>query len=256
MVQGTGRRVGLLAAICLGATGAVSTAGAQTIRGTATVRDAAPLPPGAAFEALLEDVSRPGASVLVVGYVRVDPAGASPIAFQLSYDPARIQPDRKYAVRGRIVSGDALLFVSETPAAVAMPGGGSVSLTLRRVGGAAAPGRASLAGTSWRFVRFQGGDGRVVTPDDPAKYTLQFAAGGRASVRFDCNRGSGTWKSAGAGQVAFGPLALTRAMCGPPSLHDQFVKHWSSIRSYVVKDGRLFLSLMADGGIYEFEPVK
>jgi len=27
-------------------------------------------------------------------------------------------------------------------------------------------------------------------------------------------------------------------------------------RSYVIKDGRLFLSLMADGGIYEFEPVQ
>ena len=26
------------------------------------------------------------------------------------------------------------------------------------------------------------------------------------------------------------------------------------IRSYIKKDGRLFLSLMADGGIYEFEP--
>ncbi len=30
-------------------------------------------------------------------------------------------------------------------------------------------------------------------------------------------------------------------------------KQWDFIRSYVVKDRRLFLSLMADGGIYEFE---
>jgi len=29
----------------------------------------------------------------------------------------------------------------------------------------------------------------------------------------------------------------------------------SFIRSYVIKDGRLFLALMADGGIYEFEPL-
>lgn len=33
------------------------------------------------------------------------------------------------------------------------------------------------------------------------------------------------------------------------------MKQWGYIRSYVVKDGHLFLSLMADGGIYEFEPV-
>jgi putative lipoprotein len=32
------------------------------------------------------------------------------------------------------------------------------------------------------------------------------------------------------------------------------VKHWPYVRSYVIKDGHLFVSLMADGGIYEFEP--
>ena len=44
-------------------------------------------------------------------------------------------------------------------------------------------------------------------------------------------------------------------MISPPgSLHDQIVKQWENIRSYVMKDGHLFLALMADGGIYEFEP--
>jgi para-nitrobenzyl esterase len=33
------------------------------------------------------------------------------------------------------------------------------------------------------------------------------------------------------------------------------VKQWATIRSYVIKDGHLFLALMADGGIYEFEPI-
>jgi para-nitrobenzyl esterase len=37
-------------------------------------------------------------------------------------------------------------------------------------------------------------------------------------------------------------------------MHDQIVKQWPNVRSYVVKDGHLFLSLMADGGIYEFQP--
>jgi para-nitrobenzyl esterase len=74
------------------------------------------------------------------------------------------------------------------------------------------------------------------------------------SARVDCNRGVGTWKSSGANQLEFGPLALTRAMCPPGSLHDRIAKHWLSVRSYIIKDGHLFLSLMADGGIYEFEP--
>ena len=112
-----------------------------------------------------------------------------------------------------------------------------------------------LAGTSWQLVRFRGGDDAVVTPDDGSKYTLAFGADGRVAARIDCNRGSGTWKSSGPSQLEFGPLALTRAMCPPESLHDRIVKHWSNIRSYVVKGGHLFLSLMADGGIYEFQPM-
>lgn len=77
---------------------------------------------------------------------------------------------------------------------------------------------------------------------------------GSLTARIDCNRGRGTWKSAAPGQVELGPLALTRAMCPPGSLHDRIVRHLPIVRSYVVRDGRLFLSLMADGGIYEFEP--
>ena len=34
------------------------------------------------------------------------------------------------------------------------------------------------------------------------------------------------------------------------------VKQWPYIRSYVMKDGHLFLSLMAYVGIYEFEPTE
>ena len=110
-----------------------------------------------------------------------------------------------------------------------------------------------LAGTSWQLVQFQGGDGTIVTPDDPAKYTVAFAADGTMSVRFDCNRGRGAWKSPQKGRLEFGPMALTRAMCPPGSLHDQLLKHWPYVRSYVLRDGRLYLSLMADGGVYELE---
>jgi len=38
-------------------------------------------------------------------------------------------------------------------------------------------------------------------------------------------------------------------------MHERVAKDWMLIRSYVVKEGHLFLSLMADGGIYEFESI-
>jgi len=131
-------------------------------------------------------------------------------------------------------------------------------LTIGLVSGCAQPPAPpdGLGGTSWQLVRFQGGDGAVLLPDDKAKYTIAFAADGAVNVRFDCNRGRGTWTSPGPNQLRFGPLALTRAMCPPGSLHDHIVRQWAFVRSYTMTGGHLFLSLMADGGSYELEPVR
>ncbi|QIF06203.1 haloacid dehalogenase-like hydrolase [Roseimicrobium sp. ORNL1] len=41
-------------------------------------------------------------------------------------------------------------------------------------------------------------------------------------------------------------------MCPPGSLFDKVVRDLPNFTSYVVKDGKLFLSLKADGGIYEY----
>jgi len=114
----------------------------------------------------------------------------------------------------------------------------------------------NLGGTSWEMVKFQGGDDKTLTPEEKSKYTIAFDGDGGVSARIDCNRGRGSWKSPGANQIEFGPLALTRAMCPPAPLNDRMVRDWSYVRSYVIKDGHLFLSLMADAGIYEFEPLE
>ena len=119
---------------------------------------------------------------------------------------------------------------------------------------ASSTGGNTLDGTSWRLVRFEGGDGTVLTPDDRSKYTMTLGTDHGVSVRIDCNRGHGSWQSTPPSALEFGPLALTRAACPPGSLHDQIVRQWTYIRSYIVKDGHLFLSLWADGGIYEFDP--
>ena len=44
-----------------------------------------------------------------------------------------------------------------------------------------------LEGTSWQLVKFQGGDDTTLTPDDRAKYTVAFGAGGQVVARIDCN---------------------------------------------------------------------
>jgi len=111
-----------------------------------------------------------------------------------------------------------------------------------------------LQSSSWRLVQISMSDGVTRPAIERSRYTIGFGANGVLNVRFDCNRGSGSWKSSGAGALEFGPLALTRAMCPVGSLHDELVRQWPHVRAYVVKEGRLYLSLEADGGTIEFEP--
>jgi len=112
-----------------------------------------------------------------------------------------------------------------------------------------------LEGTSWQLVEFAGGDDTKIKPDDGSRYTLQFMNDGKVAARLDCNRGHGSWESKEPNQLRLGPMATTRAMCPPGSMHDRLVKDLPHVRSYVLKDGHLFLSLMADAGTYEFEPL-
>lgn len=98
------------------------------------------------------------------------------------------------------------------------------------------------------------GNDQTLTPANKADFTLAFNAENRVAVRVACNRGGGTWQSGGAGSLQFGPIALTKVLCPSDPLEARFRKDLEFFRGYVLKDGRLYLSLMADGGIYEFEP--
>jgi len=126
---------------------------------------------------------------------------------------------------------------------------------------AASPLPAALAGTEWRLVEFQSMDDAAGTqrPSDPALYTMSLQGDGSVAMRLNCNRATGTWQAqAGpdgtSGQFTFGPLAATRALCPPPSMDERVTSQASYVRSYLLKDGKLYLSLMADGGILVWEP--
>ena len=117
------------------------------------------------------------------------------------------------------------------------------------------PGTNGLAGTSWQLVQFEGGDGTVMKPTDPSRYTVTFAEDGRLSARVDCNRGVGSWSSPEPSVLTLGPLGLTKMHCGPVPLNDRIARDWEYVRTYTMRDGRLHLSLMADAGIYTFDPL-
>lgn len=117
-----------------------------------------------------------------------------------------------------------------------------------------------LANTSWQLVSYQSMDDSQGTTrtDDPKKYTLTFSVNGKVSLRLDCNRGTGSWQSmpsadGNSGSVKFGPIAATRALCPQPSMGEKLARDLSYVRSYLLKDGMLYLSIMADAGIYEWK---
>ncbi len=123
-----------------------------------------------------------------------------------------------------------------------------------------APRAHPLAGTSWELVA-------IASPDDaqghtqiahPARFTLRFGPGRRALLRLDCNRGVGSWRAqastADAGSLSFGTIATTRALCQPPHLDERIGRDLAFVRSYALRDGRLYLAPLADGDVLEWRP--
>lgn len=121
--------------------------------------------------------------------------------------------------------------------------------------------RGSLAGTRWRLVLFQSMDDAVgeIRPTEPSAYSLTLNADGSVQMQLNCNRGIGTWSAESAsdgisGNFTFGPLAITKMLCPSPSMDERIARDAPWVRGYLLRDGRLHLSLMADGGIYSWEP--
>jgi len=114
-----------------------------------------------------------------------------------------------------------------------------------------------LADTEWRLVEFQSMDDAqgIARPGEGTVYSMWLYGDGTVAMQLNCNRATGTWSAvpgsdAASGRFEFGPLAASRAPCQPAGIEDSLIAQASHIRSYLLKDDRLYLSLMADGGIY------
>jgi heat shock protein HslJ len=133
----------------------------------------------------------------------------------------------------------------------------AIAATLAAGTASAAAPPSALAGTHWRLVEFQSMDDAQGTtrPSKGSVYTMWLHGDGSVNMQLNCNRANGTWSAApgtdaASGRFEFGPLAATSALCPPPSMDESIVAQSTYVRSYLLKDDRLYLSLMADGGIY------
>ncbi len=93
------------------------------------------------------------------------------------------------------------------------------------------------------------------TVENPENYTLTFQADGTVNIKADCNNATGSYTVDGQ-SLTIEVGVMTRAMCPPDSLSDEYVKNLGEVAIYFFKDGNLFLDLKVDGGTMEFEPVE
>jgi heat shock protein HslJ len=98
---------------------------------------------------------------------------------------------------------------------------------------------------------------RTVTPVEtvgstaPERYTLELGPDGRAAIRADCNRGTGSCKI-GEGTIAFGPIATTMMACPPGSLDTRYLRDLQRATSFFVEGGKLYVELPYDSGTLHF----
>jgi len=89
----------------------------------------------------------------------------------------------------------------------------------------------------------------AIDAPSPERYTLRIAAD-RAAIRADCNRGAGS-VSLERDRVAFGPMALTRAFCPPPSRGDEYARQLQGASRLEVH-GDVMRMALKDGGTMFF----
>ena len=108
---------------------------AATVTGTALYRQRIAMPEGAVFEAVLLDVSRMDVAATKIGSTRIENPGNVPIAFEIAYDPTRIDERMSYSVRATIHVGDRLWATTDQHYPVLTGSGGNeVELLLQLVG--------------------------------------------------------------------------------------------------------------------------
>jgi heat shock protein HslJ len=110
-----------------------------------------------------------------------------------------------------------------------------------------------VIGTTWQWMSSVTQDGRVLV-EGPERYTLLLQADGRAVVRFDCNRGGGSYELEG-DSIGFGPLMSTRMACEEGSRDAEFMRELDQVTNWSLENGELFLSMPDDGGTMRFAPV-
>ncbi|MGA9566735.1 MAG: YbaY family lipoprotein [Candidatus Korobacteraceae bacterium] len=235
--------------ICVAQAGASPGPSSPMITGTVTYLVRMALPPDAAIDVRLEDVSRADAPATVLAENMFAAAGKQvPIPFQLPYSAKYIQPSHRYNVRARITVGDKLLFTTTQSYPVITNGAPTtVNLVLQpasngpttKPGGAAAP---SLRGTNWRLVELNGQPPAAPIGSKVARLMLDDFQQ-RYSGSTGCNSITGAFELDGT-TLHFKAGAMTMMACPEPLMTQEqaFTAALQSATTYHISGSTLELS--------------
>ena len=184
------------------------------IEGSVTYLERMMLPPDAAIEVQLEDISRADAPATVLATVSLVPEGGPPYAFVIEYDQAAIDERMRYALRASISRGDRLLFTSTDY--IDPFQGNPVEVLVRRVAEPVQRSGPALEGVSWVLQTLSGEPAPGGAGGKPVD--IQFDAEENRAAGFSgCNRYTGGYAREGVSQhgtpLKFGPMAGTMMAC-------------------------------------------
>jgi heat shock protein HslJ len=111
----------------------------------------------------------------------------------------------------------------------------------------------SPIGVTWEWQQTQYGDGTLVVPSDPSRYTITLLPDGTVTAQIDCNQASGSYVLEG-DSLTFGPMISTLMGCPEGSQADVFATDLASAANFVLSDGVLSIGLAPDAGVMTFTP--
>jgi heat shock protein HslJ len=104
---------------------------------------------------------------------------------------------------------------------------------------------ASLVGVTWQWEAFTGNE-EIRAPDDPGRYTLEFADDDSIHVQADCNNGRGESQIDG-DQISL-TVATTRRTCAEGSSYHDFMHVIGEAKSFYIRAGQLHLTIPGGAG--------
>ena len=107
-----------------------------------------------------------------------------------------------------------------------------------------------ITGKLWQWSDFTDPKEQYST-DDPENYTLILNEDGTANIKADCNAANTSYELTG-GNISFGPIATTLALCPEGSRGNTFLANLEAARIWFAQDGDLYFDLQFDSGTMRF----